>query len=84
MLVAGNVIIGRREENDPEAENSSAGARDTRISAEGSEGYDDAGEVLLGDELEMEDEVHAKNKQVDEDILDLGLDPIRAGREHDR
>ena len=76
LLVAGNVIIGRREEK----EVSAAGEDAHRTSEEGSGTYSDAGEdrALLADDIELEtdgeDTIPVK-RRVDEDILDLEMPP---------
>jgi hypothetical protein len=69
FLVAGNVIIGRREEKDPSSERED-GVRDGRGSSEG--------EGLLGEDVELEVDEQAererkrREREVEEDILDLG------------
>lgn len=82
MLVAGNVIIGRREEKDPaeaDAENGSG----IGIGVGGPGGGDEEGEDLLGEEVELDNGVDTAGKgrervgehiirEEDEDILDLG------------
>jgi hypothetical protein len=78
LLVAGNVIIGRREEKDPadfHAEVHSAVEN-------GESSYGEEGEGLLGDSVELvdESEVAALKKTAQEDdILDLGT-PVDAVR----
>jgi hypothetical protein len=78
LLVAGNVIIGRREEKEKDAD----GDRGARSAAENGEGRYSEEEVLLGEDVELIDEVEvtAKKTPADEDdILDLGtpVDEIR-------
>ncbi|OBT59595.1 hypothetical protein VE04_00010 [Pseudogymnoascus sp. 24MN13] len=74
LLVAGNVLIGRGEEE----EISVAGEDEHRTSEEGSGTYSDAGEgrALLADDIELEtdgeDTMPVKQRD-DEDILDLQL-----------
>ncbi|OBT44082.1 hypothetical protein VE00_04464 [Pseudogymnoascus sp. WSF 3629] len=81
LLVAGNVIIGRREEK----EVSAAGEDAHRTSEEGSGTYSDAGEdrALLADDIELErdgkDTIPVRRK-VDEDILDLEMPPDESRR----
>lgn len=83
MLVAGNVIIGRREEKDPN-EDAETGTAPT--------GGEEEGEDLLVEEVELEDGVDAAGKdrervgervvrEEDEDILDLGEDRKYEDRE---
>ncbi len=70
LLVAGNVIIGRREEKDVDA------VADLHAAAENGEGrgsrdYD----ALLGSNVELTDESEAilkRQRDEEEDILDLG------------
>jgi multidrug transporter EmrE-like cation transporter len=73
LLVAGNVIIGRREEKDPaEAHAETHGVGENDESAFGEEG-----EGLLGDSVELVDEsevaVLKKTPEEEDDILDLGI-----------
>jgi hypothetical protein len=78
LLVAGNVIIGRREEKDPA--DFHAEVHGTAENGEGA--YGDEGEGLLGDSVELVDgsEVAALKKTPEEDdILDLGT-PVDAVR----
>jgi hypothetical protein len=78
LLVAGNVIIGRREEKDP------ADSRDEVHGAaeNGESAYVEEGEGLLGDSVELVDESEVdalKKTPEDDDILDLGtpVDTVR-------
>ncbi|OBU00214.1 hypothetical protein VE01_01598 [Pseudogymnoascus verrucosus] len=76
LLVAGNVIIGRREEK----EISVAGEDEHRTSEEGSGTYSDAGEgrALLADDIELEtdgEDTMPVKRRDDEDILDLQMPP---------
>ncbi|RFU31147.1 hypothetical protein B7463_g5155, partial [Scytalidium lignicola] len=70
MLVAGNVIIGRREEPvDGSKDVSGQGA------AEGGEGtFREEEVVLLADEVELTEGLESTKRKEDEDILDLGTD----------
>jgi hypothetical protein len=72
LLVAGNVIIGRREEADPDKD------ADDVARAPGGEGpYADVDEELLtreSVELDEASEAERKKKQEEEDILHLDLD----------
>ncbi|OBT75315.1 hypothetical protein VF21_04678 [Pseudogymnoascus sp. 05NY08] len=76
LLVAGNVIIGRREEK----EVSAAGEDAHRTSEEGSSTYSDAGEyrALLADDIELEtdeEDTMPVKRRDDDDILDLQMPP---------
>jgi len=69
LLVAGNVIIGRREEDE----------KDSRSAVDGDGGDREEEEGLLGVggvELELEEdlEIRRKRREEEEDILNLGLD----------
>ncbi|KAI9741530.1 MAG: hypothetical protein M1818_004336 [Claussenomyces sp. TS43310] len=70
LLVAGNVIIGRREEKETGV------SSDVHRSAENGEGSYSEEETLLGDDLELVDdlEVVLKRRHESDDILDLDLD----------
>jgi len=70
LLVAGNVIIGRREEGEEK------GKGDEQMRAEsGQAGGEEAEELLVGEELdelvELEDE---RKKNEEEDVLQLDLE----------
>jgi len=69
MLVAGNVIIGRREEKDDRKV-------DAHTAAESGEGtYSEEEDMLLRETVELDDEmVKMLNSKVEDDILDLDLD----------
>lgn len=76
LLVAGNVIIGRREEKEIPV----AGEDAHRTSEEGGGTYSDAGEgqALLADDIELETDVEdgmPVKRRDDEDILDLQMPP---------
>ncbi|CAL3967300.1 unnamed protein product [Diplocarpon coronariae] len=77
LLVAGNVIIGRREEGEGEGkeEGDQRGGRDS--------GEEGAG--LLGEELELYEEVEEEERRTvraeDEGVLQLDPEGSRAGRE---
>ena len=73
LLVAGNVIIGRREEKEvdphPDSQLNAHGAAENGESA-----YSEEEDVLLGENLEMSDEIESalkKTAKVDEDMLAL-------------
>ncbi|KAH8808944.1 transcription initiation factor IIA, gamma subunit, helical domain-containing protein [Xylogone sp. PMI_703] len=69
MLVAGNVIIGRREEHVDGKDG------DAHVAAEGGEGtFREEEEVLLADEVELDERVQAARRKEDEDILELDSD----------
>lgn len=79
LLVAGNVIIGRREEKDPANSHAEVhGAVENEESASGEEG-----EGLLGDRVELVDESEVdalkRTPEEEDDILDLGtpVDTVR-------
>jgi hypothetical protein len=78
MLVAGNVIIGRREEDDPakgtrdEIEEAESGALPGRYSEEERSLVGEAVELDENDDLELE--LQRKRKEDDEDILQLEWD----------
>jgi hypothetical protein len=79
LLVAGNVIIGRREEKDPADSHAEVhGAAENGESA-----YGEEGEGLLGESLELVDESEVdalkRTPEEDDDILDLGtpVDMVR-------
>ncbi|ELR09591.1 hypothetical protein GMDG_04085 [Pseudogymnoascus destructans 20631-21] len=81
LLVAGNVIIGRREEK----ELTVAGEDAHRTSEEGSGTYLDAGEgqALLADDIELEtdgEDTKPDKLRDDEDILDLEMPPDESRR----
>lgn len=69
MLVAGNVIIGRREEGEGKNDG------EEHVRAENGLGaYEDEGEGFLeGEELELDESLNGKSNK-DEDILDLDID----------
>ena len=83
MLVAGNVIIGRREEKDVAVESHGDGAEGVRRSGSaeaGESGYRDSreeGRALLADDIELSETESEELKrkriagEVEEDILDL-------------
>ncbi|OBT68680.1 hypothetical protein VE03_01769 [Pseudogymnoascus sp. 23342-1-I1] len=82
LLVAGNVIIGRREEKELPVD----GEDRHRTSEEGGSTYSDAGEgqALLADDIELETDVEdtmpVKRRDDDEDILDLEMPPDESRR----
>lgn len=81
LLVAGNVIIGRREEKEIPV----AGEDAHRTSEEGGGTYSDAGEgqALLADDIELETDVEdgmPVKRRDDEDILDLQMPPDESRR----
>lgn len=81
LLVAGNVIIGRREEKEIPV----AGEDTHRTSEEGGSTYSDAGEdrALLADDIELETDVEDTvpvKRRDDEDILDLEMPPDESRR----
>ncbi|KFY63549.1 hypothetical protein V496_03857 [Pseudogymnoascus sp. VKM F-4515 (FW-2607)] len=81
LLVAGNVIIGRREEKEVPV----AGEDTHRTSEEGGSTYSDAGEdrALLADDIELETDVEDAipvKRRDDEDILDLEMPPDESRR----
>jgi len=72
LLVAGNVIIGRRDEGE------SKGGEDDHERAENGEGRyssEDEG-LLVGEEVELDEdlEIERKRKQDEEDLLQLDLE----------
>jgi len=72
LLVAGNVIIGRREEKEV------ATAPDLHGAAENGDGpYNGEDDALLGQSFELTDEMEAalKRQREDQDILDLDGPP---------
>ncbi|KAK6583916.1 hypothetical protein PZA11_003646 [Diplocarpon coronariae] len=77
LLVAGNVIIGRREEGEGEGkeEGDQRGGRDSA----------EEGAGLLGEELELYEEVEEEERRTvraeDEGVLQLDPEGSRAGRE---
>ena len=81
MLVAGNVIIGRREEKEVDVvDGEGEGIRAARRSESGSAGYRDSNEedrALLSEDIELSEteseELKRKRiaREVEEDILDL-------------
>jgi hypothetical protein len=76
LLVAGNMIIGRREEGDEK------GNGDEQVRAEsGQAGGEEAEGLLVGEELddlvELEDE---RKKREEEDVLQLDLEEENHGR----
>jgi hypothetical protein len=79
LLVAGNVIIGRREEKDP----ADFRAEVQGAAENGESAYGEEGEGLLGDSVELVDESEVaalkKAPEEEDDILDLGT-PIDAMR----
>ena len=80
LLVAGNVIIGRREEKDPADSHAEAhGAAENGESA-----YGEEGEGLLDDSVELVDESEVdalkRTPKEDDDILDLGT-PVDTARQ---
>jgi hypothetical protein len=80
LLVAGNVIIGRREEKDP----ADSHAKVHGAAENGESAYGEEGEGLLGDSVELldESEVDAlkRTPEEDDDILDLGT-PVDTARQ---
>lgn len=69
LLVAGNVIIGRRDEG--------AEKGDVHERAEHGEGAtgDEEGEGLLeGEEVELDDDLEESKRKEDQNVLDLELD----------
>lgn len=78
LLVAGNVIIGRREEADPDK-----AADDSASTPAGDGPYTDADEALLSREsVELDDASEAaRKKKQEEDILHLELDEEEGSRE---
>jgi hypothetical protein len=71
MLVAGNVIIGRREEVEDKA-----GGNDEHGRTENREGGPQEEGLLAGQQsLELDEDLdEAKRRQEEEDVLNLGLD----------
>lgn len=67
LLVAGNVIIGRREEGED---------KDEHRAAEDGEGvFSEEGERLLeGEEVELDGDLATEGKGTEDDVLDLGLE----------
>lgn len=79
LLVAGNVIIGRREEADPDKDVDDS-PRATNVDGP----YTDSDEALLNREsveLDEASETARKKKQEEEDVLHLGLDEEEEPRE---
>ncbi|KFY06912.1 hypothetical protein V492_07624 [Pseudogymnoascus sp. VKM F-4246] len=81
LLVAGNVIIGRREEKEIPVANEDA----HRTAEDGDGTYSDAGEgqALLADDIELETDVEdtvPTKRREDEDILDLEMPPDESRR----
>ncbi|KFY34098.1 hypothetical protein V494_07060 [Pseudogymnoascus sp. VKM F-4513 (FW-928)] len=81
LLVAGNVIIGRREEKEIPVANEDA----HRTAEDGDGTYSDAGEgqALLADDIELETDVEdtvPTKRRDDEDILDLEMPPDESRR----
>lgn len=76
LLVAGNVIIGRREEGEEVKDGAVRGVERQREVEAGSE----EGDGLLGEELELEEEDGGERKRrrededEDQDVVDLGLE----------
>jgi multidrug transporter EmrE-like cation transporter len=73
MLVAGNVIIGRREEKEIEARPDSQGAAENGES--NYSGSDSDGEVILPEEGQLEDALKSRDE---EDLLDLNADAVES------
>lgn len=86
LLVAGNVIIGRREEGEDKDKVAGTGVRADRTEERDGGGVE--GESLLGEEVELDGELlegesveeRNKRRQAEEDVLQLDLDSDR-GRE---
>ncbi|PSS16611.1 hypothetical protein M430DRAFT_103673 [Amorphotheca resinae ATCC 22711] len=71
MLVAGNVIIGRREEDEPAKDG------DDHVRAENGDGAytDEGGELLTNEDVELDEGMDARRgKQDEDDVLQLDLD----------
>jgi hypothetical protein len=90
MLVAGNVIIGRRDEGGDASKATQGGNGHAGESgnAEGryTEGLDDERGGLLGESVELDEdlELERKRKQDEEDILMLGSDTEEEGEQAGR
>lgn len=76
LLVAGNVIIGRREEGEEK------GKGDEHVRAEnGESGNEEAEGLLVGEELDNLDELELeRKKREEEDVLQLDLEEENHGR----
>jgi hypothetical protein len=75
LLVAGNVIIGRREEGEEK------GKRDGHARAEHSEaGNEESDGLLVSEELNDLDELELERKKREEDVLQLDLEEENHGR----
>ena len=90
MLVAGNVIIGRRVEGEEASKATQGGSEHAgeNGNAEGryTEGMDDERGGLLGESVELDEdlELERKRKEDEEDILMLGSDTEEEGEQRGR
>ncbi|KFY05351.1 hypothetical protein O988_00051 [Pseudogymnoascus sp. VKM F-3808] len=81
LLVAGNVIIGRREEK--EIPVAGEDAHRTAENGDGTYSDDGEGQALLADDIELETDVEdtePHKRREDEDILDLEMPPDESRR----
>lgn len=69
LLVAGNVIIGRRDEGEEKGN-----ANERAESGEGLRGEDEDEGLLEGEEVELDEDLEDRKRKEDQDVLDLGLD----------
>jgi hypothetical protein len=72
LLIAGNVIIGRREESEPAKDGD-----DPRAAQNGERLYNDEGESLLNrDSVELDEDLDSERKKTreEEDVLQLDIE----------
>jgi hypothetical protein len=75
LLIAGNVIIGRRDEGE---EKGNVNVRAEHGEGLGGEGEDEG--LLEGEEVELDEDLEDRKRKEDQDVLDLGSDD----EQHDR
>ncbi|KAF8858284.1 hypothetical protein BDZ45DRAFT_400380 [Acephala macrosclerotiorum] len=69
LLVAGNVIIGRREEGEEKGD-----AHERAENGEGPRTEEEGEGLLVAEELELNEDLEEQKRKEEQDVLDLGLD----------